>query len=152
MEQWLIFPLRGALIFSIAATAHASVSDWQAATSSHPNLLHQYSFDGMTDEERTSDLKGTADLALRVFGSGTADQLQLGMAGFDSSSNAAQTHRGPGTDNAEGAYLRADSITLGDSVSYEIPFFRPLPRKSPEASGILAISFRHAREMTGDIF
>ena len=125
MKQWLIFPLRGALIFSLAATAHASVSDWQATTSSHPSLLHQYSFDGITNEERTSDLKGTADLSLRVFGSGTADQLQLGMAGFDSSSDAAQTHRGPGTDNAEGAYLRAESITLGNSVSYEI-LFSPL--------------------------
>ncbi len=131
MKTWRIFLWRCALLLIPAASAHASVSDWQAAARSHPSLLHQYSFDGMTDEERTSDLKGTADLALRIFGSGTSDQLQLGVTGFDPSSDAAQTHRGPGTDNAEGAYLRADSITLGDATSFEI-LFSPL---APEITG-----------------
>ena len=131
MNNWRIFLWMGAISWSLSSSAYATVSDWQAAARSLPDLLHQYSFDGITNEERTSDFKGNADLALRVFGSGTSDQLQLGVTGFDSSSDAVQTHRGPGTDNAEGAYLRAESITLGDSTSFEI-LFSPL---APEITG-----------------
>ena len=69
-----------------------------------------------------NDGKGTAHLAPRLFGTGTREQLKLGVSGFDESSAAAQTHRGPGTDNAEGAYLHTPSVTLGDAMSYEILF------------------------------
>lgn len=131
MKLGWIFLLRGSFLLSLSSATHASVSDWQTSVSSRPSLLHHYSFDGTTDAERTSDLRGTADLTLRVFGSGRPDQLQWGVAGFDASSEAVQTYRGPGTDNAEGAYLRTDSITLGNAISFEV-IFSP---SEPEITG-----------------
>lgn len=113
------------MLLYLVTVIQASGRDWQAAASSHSSLLHRYSFDGTTDEERMSDRKGRANLAARTFGSGTINQLQFGVEGFDDSSEAVQTHRGPGRDNTEGAYLRTDSITLGRTVSFEI-LFSPL--------------------------
>ena len=115
----------GGLLIGSSALSHAAVSDWQAAASSQPNLLHHYNFDGSTDQERMNDRMGEAHLAPRLFGSGTLEQLQLGVPGFDESSASARTHRGPGSDNAEGAYLHTPSVTLGGAVSYEI-LFSPL--------------------------
>ena len=125
MKTGWIISVRVAMQLCLVTVIQASVRDWQAAASSHSNLLHRYSFDGTTDEERMSDRKGRANLAARTFGSGTINQLQFGVEGFDDSSEAVQTHRGPGSDNTEGAYLRTDSITLGRTVSFEI-LFSPL--------------------------
>ena len=120
-NYWRLW-LKGGVFTGLSAFSHAAVSDWQEAAASQPNLLHHYSFDGESDQERTRDRKGMAHLAPRLFGSGTTDQLQLGVAGFDASSEAVRTHRGPGSDNAEGAYLRTDSVAFGRAVSFEVLF------------------------------
>lgn len=84
--------------------------------------MHQYTFDGADDPERMQDKKGAAHLAVRIFGAGVLEDLETGVPGFDESSVAVKTHRGPGTDNAEGAYLRTESITFGQTVSFEVLF------------------------------
>ena len=122
MKTHLPLCLGGTLLIGPGVFVQAAVSDWQAAAASQSNLMHHYSFDGSTDQERMNDKKGVAHLVARIFGSGTIDQLQLGTAGFDPSSESVRTHRGPGTDNAEGAYLRTESVTLGRTVSFEILF------------------------------
>ncbi|MCH2062263.1 MAG: LamG domain-containing protein [Roseibacillus sp.] len=121
MKHKLRLSLGGMLIGS-SVISPAAVSDWQTAAASQPNLMHHYTFDGSTDQERMNDKKGVAHLAPRLFGSGTIDQLELGVPGFDESSASARTHRGPGSDNTEGAYLHTPSVTLGRTVSYEVLF------------------------------
>ncbi|NIP94849.1 MAG: hypothetical protein GWO24_15955, partial [Akkermansiaceae bacterium] len=71
----------------------ASVADFQAAAATHPDLMHQYTFDGRNEEERRADKKGRADLSLRLVGSGLAADLEYESPGFDASSDSVRTSR-----------------------------------------------------------
>ena len=112
--------------------ARASVADFQAAAATHPDLMHQYTFDGGNEEERRADKKGRAHLALRLVGSGQASDLAYERPGFDASSDAVKTSRQvPGSDAENGAYLRTETVDLGNTISFEA-IFQPI---EPELSG-----------------
>ena len=55
--------------------------------------------------------RGEAPLAPRLFGTGTLEQLQLGVPGLDESSASARTHRGPGFSLVpEGFFIEEDVV------------------------------------------
>jgi hypothetical protein len=119
------------LLLVMTAGGYASVAEFQAAAASNPDLIHQYTFDGSSEEARRADQKGTADLSVQLVGTGLVGDLKFAMPGFDLSSESVMTTRGPGTDNANGAYLRAPAVTWGQTVSFEA-LFQPT---EPEISG-----------------
>ncbi len=106
--------------------ALASVEDLQDAAQDHPDLTHQYTFDGADFFERRQDSRGIDDLVEQAGGSATVDDIVYGVAGFDDTSEAVTTFRPPpgGTEFSDGANFRIPSIALGDAFSYEV-IFRP---------------------------
>jgi hypothetical protein len=124
-----------------------SVIEFQAAAQSNANLMHQYTFDGADDDARIEDKKGSADLEIKPFGSGTADDLGLGETGFDGSSQAVSIFRSEGSDHTGGAALHQPSITLGESVSYEAIF---QPRQEEISGGTWNLGYIVATRVGGD--
>lgn len=106
--------------------ALGDVADFQDAVQDHPNLTHQYTFDGDDPFERIADKRGTDDLTEQAGGSATVDDIVYGVPGFDDSSEAATTSRPPpgGAEFSDGANFRIPSIALGDAFSFEV-IFRP---------------------------
>lgn len=114
---------RSALCLGVVLTTtslRADIAALQQAAANHPDLLHQYSFDGEDETTRLADSKGTAPLTPRPAGQGTPGDLQFGVAGFDDSSTAVQIFRGPGADLENGTGLHAGNVTLGETVSFEV--------------------------------
>lgn len=104
----------------------ASVEELQDVAQDHPDLTHQYTFDGADSFERRQDSRGVDDLVEQIGGSATLDDIVYGVAGFDGTSEAVTTFRPPagGTEFSDGANFRIPSIALGDAFSYEV-VFRP---------------------------
>lgn len=100
--------------------ARADIAALQQAAADHPDLIHQYSFDGADESSQLEDSTGTNPLSPRPAGQGTPADLTFGVAGFDESSTAIQIFRGPGADLENGTGLHAGNVNLGDSVSFEL--------------------------------
>ena len=66
MKTYSPLCLGGVLLIGPGVFVQAGVSDWQAAAASQSNLMHHYSFDGSTDQERMNDKKGAAHLAAQI--------------------------------------------------------------------------------------
>ena len=104
------------------STSNASVIDFQNLVQADLDLSHQFTFDGQNDQERLEDKVGDANLTPRPFGSGAANDIEYGKIGYDETSNAISTSRGPGNDFAQGAGLHNASVSLNEQLSFEIIF------------------------------
>ena len=111
------------LVAGIPQGAEAATADLQNTAQANPNLIHQWSFDGEDVSTAGKDLKGSSDLAERIYGTPTA-ALGYNVGGFDGTSKAFSSNRAPGGDSAGGAYLKATGANqlpaLGDTFSFEI--------------------------------
>ena len=111
------------LVAGIPQGAEAATADLQNTAQANPNLIHQWSFDGEDVSTAGKDLKGSSDLAERIYGTPTA-ALGYNVGGFDGTSNAFSTNRAPGSDGTGGAYLKATGTNqipaLGNTFSFEI--------------------------------
>ena len=131
----------------VPAGLPASVIEFQAAAQSNANLVHQYTFDGADDDARIEDKKGSADLEIKPYGTGTEDDLGLGETGFDGSSQAVSIFRAEGSDHDGGAALHQPSITLGESVSFEAIF---QPSQEEILGGTWNLGYIVAKRVGGD--
>lgn len=85
--------LAGLLLLHVPA-GRASVVDLQVAAATHPDLLHQFTFDGDDDLARRQDKVGnTGDLAEMFNGGATVADLTYGAPGLDATSDAVETFR-----------------------------------------------------------
>ena len=109
-------------IFFISSLVRGSVTDFQTIAQTDPDLTHQFTFDGETNEEKLEDKVSGVILAPRPYGSGTAQDLEYESPGYDNTSNSIATQRGQGNDFANGAGLHNASITLNERMSYEVLF------------------------------
>jgi len=110
------------LVAGIPRGAEATTEDLQNTAQAHPNLIHQWSFDGADVSTAGVDLKGSAHLVERSYGA--SEPLGYDVSGFDGTSNAFSTSRGPGSDHAIGRFLWAGGANqlpaLGNTFSFEI--------------------------------
>ena len=81
------------LVVGIPQSADATTSLLQNIAQSHPNLIHQWSFDGADDATRRQDQQGTAHLDEVTTGTGAGVGVGYGVAGFDATSDAVTTYR-----------------------------------------------------------
>jgi len=106
----------------------ASVAEFQAAAATNAELLHQFTFDGASEEARRQDKTGNLGVPLeeRFTDTGTAEDLTYGALGFDESSEAVGTFRAnPGesfSPNGPSAAFSIPQTTLENSFSYEVIF------------------------------
>ena len=109
-------------VFFISSLVRGSVTDFQTIAQTDPDMTHQFTFDGETNEEKLEDKVSGVILAPRPYGSGTAQDLEYESPGYDNTSNSIATQRGQGNDFANGAGLHNASITLNERMSYEVLF------------------------------
>jgi hypothetical protein len=111
------------LLEDLQNIARADISGLQTAAQAHPNLIHQWTFDGADNLARRQDKQGVAHLDEIFRGTGTAANLGYDVAGFDGSSQAVSTFRqNPGGDAEGNAGFNNPSVTLPTTVSYEVVF------------------------------
>jgi len=109
-----------ALMALLSPSARATTTMFQASAQGEASLIHQYSFDGVSNADRRADQMGTIDLTEQAFGSGTTADLGYGLAGWDGTSQAFSSFRQiPGADSAGSAQLTAPGVTFGNTFSYE---------------------------------
>ena len=109
--------LTAALVLgAVPLTAFATVLDYQTAAQSNAGLTHLWSFDGEDDAARLADSEGSANLSEVSSG---AESVDLGVAGLDATSTAADTKR---TAAGAGAALRSSNIAMTNTVSLEVLF------------------------------
>jgi len=86
-----------------------SVAGFRALVAGHPNLIHHYTFEGVTEEEKRRDKKGGLDLAEVVMhggrGGGRLDYLARGL---DATTNAVAPYRTRRDGNAAGVALQSE--------------------------------------------
>ena len=112
-----------ALLAGLQNIARADIAGLQTAAQAHPDLIHQWTFDGADNFARRQDKKGVAHLDESFGGTGTAASLGYDVAGFDGSSQAVSTFRqNPGGDADGHAGFRNPSVTLPPALSYEVVF------------------------------
>ena len=132
LNHLMKLPLLALIYYSYCPfTSNASIIDFQNLVQTDLDLSHQFTFDGQNDQERLEDKVGEANLTTRPFGSGTANDIEYAKEGYDETSNAISTSRGPGNDFAQGAGLHNASVSLSDQISFEV-IFQP---NSDESSG-----------------
>ena len=132
LNHLMALPLLALIYYSYCRfTSNASIIDFQNLVQTDLDLSHQFTFDGQNDQERLEDKVGEANLTTRPFGSGTANDIEYAKEGYDETSNAISTSRGPGNDFAQGAGLHNASVSLSDQISFEV-IFQP---NSDEISG-----------------
>ena len=122
-----IFPRVVLAVLVLASPVRASVEELQASAAAHPNLLHQFTFDGADDIERRQDKAGNGGDLVENFTEGTtAADLTYGAVGWDDTSDAVGTFReNPGPDispNGRSAAFRIPSTTIPMTFSFEIIF------------------------------
>ena len=99
-------------IFFISNFVLGSVSDFQTIVQTDPDLTHQFTFDGETNEEKLEDKVSGVVLSPKPYGSGTAQDLEYANPGYDNTSNSIATQRGQGNDFANGAGLHLSLIHI----------------------------------------
>ena len=109
-------------IFFISHIVRGSVTDFQKIVQGDPDLTHQFTFDGETNEEKLEDKVSGVILSPKPYGSGTTQDIEYENPGYDNTSNSIATHRGQGNDFANGAGLHNASIALNERMSYEVLF------------------------------
>ena len=80
-------------IFSISNFVRGSVSDFQTIVQTDPDLTHQFTFDGETNEEKLEDKVSGVVLSPKPYGSGTAQDLEYENPGYDNTSNSIATQQ-----------------------------------------------------------
>ncbi|MCH8921764.1 MAG: hypothetical protein IIA67_01305, partial [Planctomycetes bacterium] len=111
------------LLAGLQEIGNADTANFQNAAQAHPNLIHQWTFDGADNAARRQDKQGAAHRNESFGGSGTALSLGYGAPGLDLSSHAVSTFRqNPGGDADGHAGFRSDPVTLGSTFSYEVVF------------------------------
>jgi len=86
-----------------------SVAGFRALVARHPNLIHHYTFEGVTRQEKCRDKKGNLDLIEVVMHGGDGGgSLDYALSGLDATTNAVRPYRAPHRGNATGVALQSN--------------------------------------------
>ncbi len=149
----------------MVATAHGEIIDLRTLVSSNTSLIHQWTFEGATDNLKKEDKKGSEDLEL--VGVGTAPSF---ITGWDSTTKSSQffggaafrspiagfVHPEEGTveflyrpDNTDGDKQYIGTCAAGSNRLYYGTTFGPTPYENGLAFGNAAWGSATRRYLTG---
>ena len=91
-QRFVVVGLLVVLAQSLAVSAaQATVLDMRNLVSTHPNLIHHYTFEGDTTPQRQADSKGTNNLVTHSVGTGSAASIAY-LPGYDGTTTAMRPH------------------------------------------------------------
>ncbi len=99
-----------------------SVARLRALVAAHPNLIHHYTFEGMTPEEKCEDSKGNLRLERIVMRGGDGDgDLDHSARGADLTTNAVRPHRCGQMGNENGVGLVSMAADVWGDATFHPP-------------------------------
>ena len=104
--------------------APGSAAGLRALVAEHPDLIHHYTFEGVTEAEKLRDKRGDLDLVEVVMYQANGDeQFGYRRPGVDATTNAVAPYRDPARGNTVGVGLQSEagSAPKRETVAWFIP-------------------------------
>jgi hypothetical protein len=102
--------------------APGRVAGFRALVAEHRELLHHYTFEGVTEREILQDKRGGLDLVEVVMYEGAGNgNFGYFCPGVDATTNAVRPYRGPARGNAAGVGLQSEANAAAETEAWFVP-------------------------------